>query len=107
MSAYLEVENSEGLFNLLNQFNGEELSVKKDVGGAMALVEPDTGDIVAYVSDGRLGDEPRQPDEALADAEKHLGEVINALQDAGWTNAELQTVERLIQDVKGQNGGDD
>lgn len=47
----------------------------------------------------------RQQDEALEDALKHLGQVIGALQDAGWSNSEIQPVERLMVDVKGQTEG--
>lgn len=47
-------------------------------------------------------DEPRQPGKALEDAEEHLGHTITALQDAGWTNKELETVEKLKEKVREQ-----
>lgn len=40
-------------------------------------------------------DMPRQPDEAVEDAHRLLGEAIDALQDAGWTNDALHVLETL------------
>lgn len=104
-TTYAVAEYQEELFQTLKGYTHENLEITQDVGGLIAILNEDSVPI-AYVSDGKVEDgEVRQQDEALEDALKHLGQVVDALQDAGWSNSEIQTVERLMDDVRGQTEG--
>lgn len=107
MTTYLQVENSEGLFNLLNQFRGDELSVKKDVGGAMALIDPDNGDIVAYVSDGVLEEKP-VPDKFQNDAgEVDRPQLMDDLEQYLDVGDDRSMLEGMKKEIDARIGGDE
>lgn len=99
--------------NDTQEYNGLHYTLRED--GDVKVSNPDTEatlylgrdeilhllmELEGFESDNGV----RQPDQALEDASEHLGRVMDALQDAGWTNSELQPVERLMKDVNGQRG---
>lgn len=100
---------------MTEKYNGLEYDVRED--GDVKVSNPDTKNTLYLGRDELLHllmeieelekqNEVRQPEQALQDAEEHLGMVLDALQDAGWMNSELQPVERLMKDVNGQRGGE-
>lgn len=100
---------------MTEKYNGLQYDVRED--GDVKVSNPDTKNTLHLGRDELLHllmeieelekqNEVRQPEQALQDAEEHLGMVIDALQDAGWSNSELQPVERLMKDVNSQRGGE-
>lgn len=101
--------------NDTQQYNGLHYSLRED--GDVKVSNPDT-ESTLYLGRDEIfhllmelealeeQEDVRQPEQALKDAEIHLGRVIDALIDAGWTNSEIQPVERLLTDVQGQRGSE-
>lgn len=46
-----------------------------------------------------MNEQPEQPGEAKERAKNHLGEAIDALQNAGLTNEEIAPVESVLRDL--------